>query len=136
MNNRMILGKQFEFEASHVLPNKEEYGKCRNLHGHTYKLTVEISGVLDISMGWIMNFKDLKAIVNKVVIDKYDHQHLNNFFEIPTAEVIVLKIADDINRELIKFNRLNQTNILLNKLKLYETSNSYAIYKNPFAQSE
>lgn len=136
MKNRMILGKQFEFEASHVLPNKEEYGKCRNLHGHTYRLTVEIMGSVDITMGWVMNFKDLKAIVHKEVIDKYDHQHLNNFFEIPTAEVIVLKIADDINRELIKFNRLNQTNILLNKLKLYETSTSYAVYKYPLLKSE
>jgi len=114
----MIIAKHFEWEASHQLPNEEEYGKCRNLHGHTYKMTVEIKG--DISnKGWVINFSTLKEIVNRLVVDKYDHKHLNEFFEIPTAENILTKIVDDLSVEL------KNINVYLHSIKLYETSNSY-----------
>lgn len=120
----MIIAKTFEFEASHQLPpDKECYGACRRLHGHTYKLIVEIEGEIDREYGWLINFKDLKQIVNKVVIDKYDHQHLNDFFEITTAEVILEKIVEDLQAELdVRFNGLYK----LHSCILYETSTSYA----------
>lgn len=114
----MIVAKHFEWEASHQLPDKEEYGKCKNLHGHTYKLTVEISGNVN-DKGWVINFSTLKEIVNRVVIDRYDHKHLNEFFTIPTAEIILNTIVNDLTEELIKLN------VLLHSVTLYETSNSY-----------
>lgn len=116
----MIIGKTFTFEAAHQLPNDECYGACRNLHGHSYKMFVEVKG--DITeFGWVMNFKELKRIVNEQVISKYDHQFLNDFFLIPTAENIVQKIFRDISKNL-------PNHIELEKITLYETETSSIIY--------
>jgi 6-pyruvoyltetrahydropterin/6-carboxytetrahydropterin synthase len=115
----MIIGKHFEWEASHKLPNEEVYGKCKNLHGHTYKLTVEVKGKLT-DLGWVMNFSELKNIVNELVIDKYDHKHLNDFFDLPTAENILTIIVKDLQHALS-----TSTDIELYSITLYETSNSY-----------
>lgn len=113
----MIIGKTFTFEAAHQLPDEECYGACRNLHGHTYKLIVEIEGKIDV-FGWVMNFKDLKKIVNEKVINKFDHQFLNDHFIIPTAEVMVKRIFEDISNSL-------PINTKLYCITLYETQNSF-----------
>lgn len=115
----MTIAKEFTFDSSHNLPDEECYGKCGNLHGHTYKLIVEITGEVN-NKGWIMNFVDLKKIVNEKVINKLDHKHINNFVPLSTAENIInwiyLQIKDDIEKFDIKI-----TNIIL-----WETPTSYA----------
>jgi len=118
----MIIAKQFEFESAHQLPDVECYGACRNLHGHTYKLTVEVEGEVN-SYGWVINFKDLKKVITDNVISKYDHAFLNDFFIVSTAERMLLKIQKDITEPLEKLG------VKLYSLKLYETSNSYAYIK-------
>jgi 6-pyruvoyltetrahydropterin/6-carboxytetrahydropterin synthase len=117
----MIIGKHFEFEASHQLPANPIYGACANMHGHTYKLTVEIEG--DISFyGWVMNFKELKDIVKQNIIDILDHKHINNALNMPitTAEHIVEWMYDQIRSELKAYG-VRTVSIIL-----YETTNSYA----------
>ena len=114
----MIIAKHFEFEAAHKLPDRLIYGQCADLHGHTYKLTIEIKGEV-LPNGMVMNFKDLKAIVKKEVIDKYDHAYLNEFFYIPTAEIMVQQIGMDVKANL-------PSGVNLHSVTLYETSNSYA----------
>jgi len=114
----MIIAKTFEFEAAHKLPEEECYGACSNLHGHTYKLTVEISGKVN-DKGWVMNFKELKQIVKEVVLDKYDHSNLNDFFAVPTAENMLLRIGLDIHDKL-------PFTIKVHSITLWETSTSYA----------
>ncbi len=121
----MIIAKHFEFEASHKLPDDECYGKCKNLHGHTYKLTVEVQGPIN-SKGWVINFKDLKEIVNELIIDKYDHGYLNDYFEISTAEIMAQKMFNDL---YIYFED-NYKDVQVHSIKLYETSNSYAYINN------
>lgn len=116
--------KIFEFEACHHLPHYD--GACHNLHGHTYKLEVTIGGKVNKDKanpkcGMILDFKDLKNIVKEVAVDKYDHSDLNNFFQNPTAEIMVEKIATDI------MNKLPEGNYLVS-CKLWETSTSYAEY--------
>ncbi len=118
MPRNFTLGKHFIFEASHQLPNSPCYGKCSNLHGHRYELEVAICGPIN-SDGWVCNFTEIKEIVKTNIIDKLDHSHLNNFFEIPTAEYI----ADWIYQTLETLFR--QKPYKLKKIKLYETENSY-----------
>lgn len=110
----MIIGKHFEFEAAHQLPDEECYGACRRLHGHTYKLTVEVYGNIN-EKGWVMNFKDMKAIIKERIVDKYDHQFLNDFFPLSTAEVMVQAFWNDLLPLLP-----------LKSITLYETSTCYA----------
>ena len=114
--------KLFEFEACHHLPHYD--GACHNIHGHSYKLEVTVSGQVsknenDPKCGMIIDFKDLKAIVKSVAVDKYDHSNLNDFFPNPTAEIMVKQIAVDIMSKLPQ-------GVYLMSCKLWETSTSYA----------
>ena len=120
----VTVTKLFEFEACHHLPLYD--GACHKLHGHSYKLEVTVGGRIikdgtNHKNGMIIDFKDLKQIVKKVVIDTYDHSNLNDFFPNPTAEIMVGCIAVDIIRELPK-------DVYLTNVKLWETSTSYAEY--------
>ena len=118
----MYVTKIFEFEASHHLPNY--VGACHNLHGHSYKLEVTVGGSVQTEgekSGMIIDFKDLKKIVNEVAVDKYDHSYLNDYFLNPTAEIMVKQIATDIISRLPR-------NVYLVSCKLWETDTSYAEY--------
>lgn len=78
------------FAASHILENM---GKCANLHGHNWRVEIEIAADPRVlkSDGIVVDFSHLKAVV-----DKYDHKHLNDYIKIPTAENIAMRIIDDI----------------------------------------
>lgn len=116
--------KIFMFEACHKLPHYD--GACHNLHGHSYKLEVTVGGDIVTNpnhskCGMIIDFKDLKQIVKEVAVDKYDHSYLNDYFENPTAEIMVNKIAEDIMSKL-------PNGVYLVSCKLWETATSYAEY--------
>ena len=115
----LIIGSHFEFEACHNLPGEEVYGVCSNMHGHRYELDVEVEGMLT-KYGWICNYNELKEIVQENVIDIYDHSNLNDFFEIPTAENIAIKIFEVVS------GVLREKNYKLKKVRIYETRNNYA----------
>lgn len=72
----MIVTKQFKFDAAHRLRYHD--GLCKNIHGHTYKVEVSIRDVVDEETGMVIDFKDLKKIVNREVIDKFDHSIVLN----------------------------------------------------------
>lgn len=118
----ILVTKIFQFEACHHLPNYD--GKCRNPHGHSYKLEVTVFGDMnktegDPKEGMLIDFGVLKTIVNEKVVDKYDHQDLNKFFKVPTAELMVESIAFDIIAAL-------PLGVYLKSCKLWETTTSYA----------
>ena len=84
-----ILEKDFRFEASHQLPNHE--GKCRRLHGHSWKMTVKVAGQLQTEgsqQGMVTDYGVLSAIVKPLIDEKLDHWHLNDTtkLENPTSE--------------------------------------------------
>ena len=116
--------KRFKFEAAHQL--KYYNGVCKNVHGHSYLLDVEITGpinpALTSSHGMILDFHTLKAIVCDAVIDKLDHSFLNDSLPkgvYPTAENMVCFIADVLN---IRFSSPYE----LKRVRLYETADAYA----------
>jgi 6-pyruvoyltetrahydropterin/6-carboxytetrahydropterin synthase len=83
----MEIFREFTFEAAHRLPQVPAGHKCARLHGHSYRIEVHIAGEVDPTMGWIMDFGDLKAAV-KPVIAELDHYYLNEIpgLENPTSE--------------------------------------------------
>ncbi|MDP8266527.1 MAG: 6-carboxytetrahydropterin synthase QueD [Candidatus Aceula meridiana] len=89
-----------DFAASHSLRNYE--GKCKNLHGHTWKVDVGISGKELNATGMLVDFKEIKNSL-KNVLEQFDHQHLNDlepFQKInPTSENIAKVIFDKISKE-------------------------------------
>ena len=117
------LTKIFHFEAAHALNGYD--GKCRNIHGHSYEMRVTVKGMPlnepgNPKNGMVIDFHDLKAIVNQEVIDKLDHSFIigNNmpkdFVEItkqnfdkvvelpyqPTTENMLADFAQRIKRRL------------------------------------
>jgi 6-pyruvoyltetrahydropterin/6-carboxytetrahydropterin synthase len=77
--NEVAVCKIFTFDAAHQLVGHN--GKCSNLHGHTYKLEVVLKGPVVnepgvSSEGFVMDFHDLKRVVNERIIDQWDHSFL------------------------------------------------------------
>ena len=109
--------KIFRFSAAHKLPNHQ--GLCKELHGHNYKLEVTIGGAVkensDPEKGMVIDFSNVKTIVNETVMSTWDHRLLNEFMENPTAENMVLAIA-----KTLRAKRLN-----IVRLKLWETDDSF-----------
>lgn len=68
----MKIAKEFRWEMGHRLP--EHFGKCKNIHGHSYKMLVELEGDIQKN-GMVMDYYDLKKIVNPIV-EKLDHAFL------------------------------------------------------------
>ncbi len=142
MSNIRIT-KQFSFETGHALYGYD--GKCRNVHGHSYKLSVTVFGTPiadsnNVKFGMVIDFSDLKKIVKEEIVDVFDHAtvfnkntpHVELAKELsdrghnvllvdyqPTSEMMVIDFAGKIKKRL-------SSNIQLHSLKLQETETSYA----------
>jgi 6-pyruvoyltetrahydropterin/6-carboxytetrahydropterin synthase len=136
----VYITKQVHFCAAHKLynpdwsreKNEEIFGPCanENWHGHNFDLYITIKGMPDEGSGFVMNFKELKKIINREIIDKVDHKNLN--VEVPfmkdkmtSCENLIVefwKILEPIIR------KKSDQRASLHKLKLYETPTSYAEY--------
>ena len=142
MSNIRIT-KQFSFETGHALYGYD--GKCKNVHGHSYRLDVTVIGEpitdnTNVKFGMVIDFTDLKKIVKEEIVDVFDHatvfnkntphvelakelqQRDHNVLLVdyqPTSEMMVIDFADKIQKRL-------PSNIKLHSLKLQETATSYA----------
>lgn len=137
------ITKQFTFETGHALYGYD--GKCKNVHGHSYRLDVTVIGspISDpnhVKYGMVIDFGDLKRIVKKEIVDVFDHAtvfnkntpHIELAKELqvrghnvllvdyqPTSEMMVIDFAKTIQAQL-------PPTIKLHALKLQETATSYA----------
>ena len=133
---KIYATRKFEFEACHYLPNY--VGPCAKLHGHSYQLEVTLSRHLESTLGkqvsspkdtsMVMDFKDIDNLVKMSVLNDFDHNHLNAFIEVPTAEALVVDIFKKIDFALKGYN-FSDRKCKLEEVKLWETSNSYATYR-------
>lgn len=116
----MTIYKTFHFDAAHYLPNVPEGHKCGKMHGHTYKLTIFISGCPDQHAGWIMDYTDLKTSI-KPFLDMVDHALLNEIpgLENPTSENLALWL----------WQKIKPTVPELARIELNETPTSGVIYE-------
>jgi len=103
------IRRRFTFDAAHALPFHP--GKCRRLHGHTYRLEVEVHGELDAN-GLLIDFGELKSIVRELVVDPCDHRNLNDVFPFPTT-------AENLARHFFETLRPHLPG--LRRLELWET---------------
>lgn len=134
----MKISKEYRWEMGHRLPFHK--GLCRNIHGHSYRMSVEITGSLN-KYGMVIDFFDLNKIV-KPVIEKYDHAFLcwegdkkvkdflikNKMKKVlvkyhSTVENICSDFLDKISGKLleIKDHKFDELTV-----KIYESPNSYA----------
>ncbi|MBA6156790.1 6-carboxytetrahydropterin synthase [Tenacibaculum sp. S7007] len=141
--SKIRITKQFTFETGHALYGYD--GKCKNVHGHSYKLSVTVMGqpitdTSNVKYGMVIDFSDLKRIVKEEIVDVFDHAtvfnkntpHVELAKELkdrghhvilvdyqPTSEMMVIDFAQKIK------NRL-PVNIQLHAIKLQETETSFA----------
>ena len=143
LNNQNIrVTKKFTFDMAHALYGYD--GPCKNIHGHTYTLSVTLIGKvindnLNPKNGMVIDFTDFKKVVKDNVIDVFDHSlvlnlnsphaqlnDLNNNFEkinyVPYQPSCENLIVDFLERIKFKF----PDNILVKNLKLEETPTSFA----------
>jgi 6-pyruvoyltetrahydropterin/6-carboxytetrahydropterin synthase len=115
----MLIFKVFYFDSAHFLPNVPENHKCRQMHGHTYKLIVFIEGDNKNNLGWVMDFAELKNVINPI-IDVIDHKVLNEItgLENPTCENIAKWLWVKIKVKIPA----------LSKIELHETPTTGVVY--------
>jgi 6-pyruvoyltetrahydropterin/6-carboxytetrahydropterin synthase len=77
---------EFTFAAAHQLPRYQ--GKCRNLHGHNYKIAVTLRGEPDAHTGMFVDLGDVENAVREHILARCDHKNLNDFIDNPTAEAV------------------------------------------------
>ncbi len=137
------LTKEFSFESAHALEGYD--GACREIHGHSYRLFVTVKGepIADLEnpkCGMVIDFGDLKRIVNRQIIDRLDHSFVMRLSEQgeaiaegmsrqfaniqlveyqPTCENMLSDFANRIMGEL-------PAGVTLHSLRLHETANSFA----------
>lgn len=116
----MEIFKEFTFESAHRLPNVEEGHKCGRLHGHSFRVELHVEGSVDQTMGWVVDFSDIKAAF-KPVLDQLDHNYLNDIpgLDNPTSENLARWIWQQMKARLP----------LLSKVVVRETCTSGAIYR-------
>ena len=122
-NHRVLVSKEFTFDAAHHLHEYE--GKCKNLHGHTYRAIFGISGFVD-RRGLLIDFGDIKKIWKDEIEVSLDHKYLNETL-LPmntTAENMVVWIYEKMSAELAKRREIDGARVEF--VRLYETPTSYA----------
>lgn len=133
----ITISKQYSFDAAHQLYDFKEtigwnhrtFGKCANLHGHTYNLEVEVTGNVSEDTGMVLNYFDLDEIV-KPIVESLDHKNLNDVFSgLTTAERMVAEIATRIRRAILA--KFPDIRIELSKVTFQETPKTKAVWHNP-----
>jgi len=94
----MRVRVMFDFEAAHRLPHHQ--GKCKDLHGHSYRLVVSVERKVAPDSGMAIDFADLKRVVRRDVVDRLDHTFINDLIDNPTAEVMAVWIWDALRESL------------------------------------
>lgn len=119
---RTRLVKDFRFEAAHRLPRVPEGHKCARLHGHSFRIEVEVVGEVDPEMGWVVDYADIKRAFSPLH-DALDHRYLNEIegLENPTSEILVAWIWERLAPRLPGLARL----------VLHETCTSRCVYEGP-----
>lgn len=144
MDDQIRLTREFSFEAAHALEGYD--GKCREIHGHSYRLFVTVIGepITDESspkLGMVMDFGELKRIVNSEIVDRLDHAFVMRRTE--RAEALAKTLAGEEFRNIVlvdyqptcenmlidfvkRLCKALPEGVMLHSLRLYETAKSYA----------
>ncbi|WP_294088778.1 6-carboxytetrahydropterin synthase QueD [uncultured Actinobacillus sp.] len=135
------IAKEFSFDMAHMLDGHD--GKCQNLHGHTYKLQVEVTGNLHLEgakRGMVMDYSDLKALVKQHILDPMDHAFIYDLQSDKETKVAQLLMDLDSKvygipsrttaEEMAKymFEKLANVGLPVSLIRLWETPTSYCEY--------
>jgi 6-pyruvoyltetrahydropterin/6-carboxytetrahydropterin synthase len=131
----VFLTRKAEFAAAHYYwnerwseqENRRVFGKCANRHGHghNYTLEVTVAGEVDAESGFVVDLKQLKDVMNREVVEIYDHRHLNHEVpefaqRMPTAENIAISAWERLEGKV--------PGARLHRVRVYEMPDLFADY--------
>ena len=118
----MDVFREFQIEAAHWLPNVPEGHKCARLHGHSFRIRVQVEGDVGEDSGWVMDFADLKKAFQPL-FEQLDHRCLNEIdgLDNPTSENLARWVWQRLADELPG----------LACVTVQETCNSGCVYRGP-----
>jgi 6-pyruvoyltetrahydropterin/6-carboxytetrahydropterin synthase len=133
----IYITRRERFNAAHRLfkpeysdeKNLQVFGKCSNpnWHGHNYTLYVTVKGEVNPDTGFVVNLKDLSALIDELLIEKLDHRNINL-----EVDFMAGKLASTENLAIGIWNQLDHPVALLgaalHSIKLYETENNFVEY--------
>jgi 6-pyruvoyltetrahydropterin/6-carboxytetrahydropterin synthase len=127
------ITRKVEFSAAHVYDNpafsaeenRRIFGKCNNPHGHghNYALEVTIAGEPDPRTGMVLDLKELKEILQREVVERMDHRHLN--IEVPELKGLI-PTCENVALVIWKLLEPRITTGKLDRVRLYESADLYA----------
>ena len=114
------LVKEYRFEAAHRLPNVPEGHKCSRIHGHSYKVEVEVRGPIDPGTGWLIDFGVIDDAWAELFA-RFDHHNLNDVpgLENSTCEHIAIYIYEALRPKIAP----------LSAVTVWETYDSKCTYR-------
>jgi queuosine biosynthesis protein QueD len=85
---RVELSRDYRFEAAHRLPRVPADHKCARMHGHSFRVEVTVAGEVDEQAGWLVDFAEITAVVEPLLMKELDHRTLNDVpgLDNPTSE--------------------------------------------------
>ena len=131
----IFLTRKAEFSSAHFYwvdawpaeKNEQVFGRCanRNGHGHNYTLEVTVAGTVDAVSGFVVDLKELKDIIEREVVQVYDHRHLNLEVPefktaVPTTENIAIAIWRRLEHQV--------PHARLHRVRVYEMPDLFADY--------
>lgn len=147
----MLITRRLEFDAGHRVPSHAS--QCRHLHGHRYALEITLSGEIirtegAAEEGMVMDFSEVKAIANRVLVDQWDHAFLayqddrkvvEFLATLPGHKTVVLPVvptAENLAAEAFRvldaaYRDTYGNQLRLHRVRLYETPNNWADAERP-----
>jgi 6-pyruvoyltetrahydropterin/6-carboxytetrahydropterin synthase len=132
----VLVSRRETFNAAHRLSdpqlsydeNRRLFGKCANLHGHNYVIEVVVAGEVDPVTGYVLDLKQLSAVIDRLIISDVDHRYLNTDVpwldeRIPTAENLALAFWERLRPALPAG--------ALRSVRLWETDKNWAQVGGP-----
>ena len=142
----MLITRRLEFDAGHRIPNHAS--QCRHLHGHRYAIEITLSGEVvhtagAAEEGMVMDFSEVKAIANAVLVEQWDHAFLVHqgdravvefLATLPGHKTVVLPVvptAENLAAEAFRvldaaYRGTYGNRLKLERVRLYETPNNWA----------
>ena len=111
---KVRIAREYTFDAAHWLPKVPDGHKCKNLHGHTYRIELVVKGECQLSKGWFMDYADLDAYMTPL-LEILDHNCLNEIDGLtnPTTEVLAHWILERFPVHIV------------DRLRVYESARSW-----------
>jgi 6-pyruvoyltetrahydropterin/6-carboxytetrahydropterin synthase len=119
------ISKDFTFAAAHAIRGHTR--GCQNLHGHNYRVRVCLSAERLDELGMVLDFADLKAMMQDIV-GPFDHHVINEIapFDVTntTAELLSKHVFEQVEVRL-----LGQERVMVRRVEVWENDTSCAVYE-------